>query len=359
VMPDKFSGEKTDLLKAYGAEVVITPTNVPNDSPESYYGVANRLTAEIPGAIQPDQWHNAQNPGAHYVSTGPEIWEQTGGRITHFVSGMGTGGTISGTARYLKEKNSGIVVVGADPEGSIYSGDTPKSYKVEGIGMSYLPQTVDMRVIDKIIRITDKESFLMARRITREEGLLVGGSSGTAVAAAARVAKDLPADAIMVVMMPDSGRGYMSKIFNDEWMRTNGFLEDERRKDTVGDVLHAKRPLPPLITVTEQQPVKEALDMLRRYEISQLPVMRGREVVGSINDVAVMQAVFDHADIVHKPIGDVMGRPFPSLEHDVEVTVAYKLLTMGNSAIVVTQDAHPVGVVTRQDIIGFLSAQTA
>ncbi len=359
VMPDKFSGEKTDLLKAYGAEVVITPTNVPNDSPESYYGVANRLTAEIPGAIQPDQWHNAQNPGAHYVSTGPEIWEQTAGRITHFVSGMGTGGTISGTARYLKEKNPAIVVVGADPEGSIYSGDTPKSYKVEGIGMSYLPQTVDMRVIDKILRITDKESFLMARRITREEGLLVGGSSGTAVAAAARVAKDLPADAIMVVMMPDSGRGYMSKIFNDEWMRTNGFLEDERRKDTVGDVLRAKQPLPPLITVTELQPVKEALDMLRRYEISQLPVMRGHDVVGSINDVAVMQAVFDHADIVHKPIGDVMGRAFPALEHDAEVTLAYKLLTMGNSAIVVTQDKKPVGVVTRQDIIGFLSAQTS
>lgn len=358
VMPDKMSGEKVDLLKAYGAEVVITPTNVPNDSPESYYGVANRLTAEIPGAIQPDQWHNAQNPGAHYVTTGPEIWEQTGGRITHFVSGMGTGGTISGTARYLKEKNPGIVVVGADPEGSIYSGDTPKSYKVEGIGMSYLPQTVDMRVIDKILRITDKESFLMARRITREEGLLVGGSSGTAVAAAAKVAKDLPEDAIMVVMMPDSGRGYMTKIFNDEWMRANGFLEDERRKDTVGDVLRAKQPLPPLITVTEMQPVKEALDMLRRYEISQLPVMRGREVVGSVNDVAVMQAVFDHADIVHKPIGDVMGRPFPSLEHDVEVTVAYKLLTMGNSAIVVTQDHKPVGVVTRQDIIGFLSAQS-
>ena len=224
---------------------------------------------------------------------------------------MGTGGTISGTARYLKEKNPGSSWSGPIPEGSIYSGDTPKSYKVEGIGMSYLPQTVDMRVIDKILRITDKESFHMARRITREEGLLVGGSSGTAVAAAARVAKELPADAIMVVMMPDSGRGYMSKIFNDEWMRTNGFLEDERRKDTVGDVLHAKRPLPPLITVTEQQPVKEALDMLRRYEISQLPVMRGREVVGSINDVAVMQAVFDHADIVHKPIGDVMGRRLP------------------------------------------------
>lgn len=359
VMPDKMSKEKTDLLKAYGAEVVITPTNVPNDSPESYYGVANRLTAEIPGAVQPDQWHNAQNPGAHYVTTGPEIWEQTAGRITHFVSGMGTGGTISGTARFLKEKNPHIVVVGADPEGSIYSGDTPKSYKVEGIGMSYLPQTVDMRVIDKIIRITDKESFLMARRITREEGLLVGGSSGTAVAAATRVAKDLPQDAVLVVMMPDSGRGYMSKIFNDEWMRANGFLEDERRKETVGDVLRAKRPLPKLITVTETQPVKEALDMLRRFEISQLPVVRGTEVVGSINDVAVMQAVFDHADIVHKPVGDVMGRPFPSLDHSVEVERAYKLLTMANSAIVVTDDGVPAGVVTRQDIISFLSAATS
>jgi cystathionine beta-synthase len=358
VMPDKMSKEKIDLLKAYGAEVVITPTNVPNDSPESYYGVANRLTAEIPGAIQPDQWHNAQNPGAHYKTTGPEIWEQTAGTITHFVSGMGTGGTISGTARFLKEKNPDITVVGADPEGSIYSGDTPKSYKVEGIGMSYLPQTVDMRVIDRILRITDKESFLMARRITREEGLLVGGSSGTAVAAAVRVAKELPAEAIMVVVMPDSGRGYMSKIFNDEWMNANGFLEDHRRKDTVGDVLRAKQPLPPLITVTETQPVKEALDLLRRYEISQLPVMRGREVVGSVNDVAVMQAVFDHADIVHQPVGDVMGRAFPSLDHGAEVTIAYKLLTMGNSAIVVSDGDKPVGVVTRQDIIAFLSSQS-
>src|SRR3982074_1053303 len=358
VMPDKMAKEKIDLLRAYGAEGVVTPTNVSNDSPESYYAVANRLTAEIPGAIQPEQGRNAQNPGAHYKTTGPEIWEQTAGKITHFVSGMGTGGTISGTARYLKEKNPNIVVVGADPEGSIYSGDTPKSYKVEGIGMSYLPQTVDMRVIDRILRITDKESFLMARRITREEGLLVGGSSGTAGAAGVRVAKELPPEAIMVVVMPDSGRGYMSKIFNDEWMHANGFLEDTKRKDTVGDVLRTKRPLPPMITVTEEQTVKEALDLLRSYEISQLPVTRGTEVVGSINDVAVMQAVFDHADIMHKPVVEVMGRAFPALEHDVEVTVAYKLLTMANSAIVVTEDGNPVGVVTRQDIISFLSAQS-
>ncbi|MFN2459666.1 MAG: cystathionine beta-synthase [Candidatus Velthaea sp.] len=359
VMPDKMSKEKIDLLKAYGAEVVVTPTAVPNESPESYYSVANRLTAEIAGAFQPDQWHNTNNPDAHYRTTGPEIWEQTAGTITHFVSGMGTGGTISGTARFLKEMNPRIHVVGADPEGSIYSGDTPKSYKVEGIGMSYLPQTVDMRVIDKILRISDKESFLMARRVAREEGLLVGGSSGTAVAAAARIAKDLPAEAVMVVMMPDSGRGYMSKIFNDEWMKANGFIGDDKRKDTVGDVLRSKQPRPAMITVTEDAVVKEALEKLRQYEISQLPVVRGNEVVGSINDVAVMQAVFDQSDIVHKPVREVMGRPFPMLETDVEVDRAYKLLTLANPAIVVTDGGRPVGVLTRQDIISFLSSNAA
>jgi cystathionine beta-synthase len=358
VMPDKMSKEKIDLLKAYGAEVVITPTNVPNDSPESYYSVADRLTNEIAGAFQPDQWHNANNPGAHYRTTGPEIWEQTGGAITHFVSGMGTGGTISGTARYLKEQKPGITVVGADPEGSIYSGDTPKSYKVEGIGMSYLPKTVDMRVIDRILRISDRESFLMARRVAREEGLLVGGSSGTAVAAAVRVAKDLPPEAVLVVIMPDSGRGYMSKIFNDEWMRTNGFLGEDRRTETVGDVLRAKQTTP-MITVSGDEPVKDALDLLRRYEISQLPVVRGHEIIGSINDVAVMQAVFDHADMMHKPVREVMGRPFPTLEGTVEIDQAYKMLTLANPAIVVLDGEKPVGVVTRQDIISFLSSKIA
>lgn len=356
VMPDKMSSEKIDLLRAYGAEVVVTPTNVANDSPESYYSVANRLTADIPGAFQPDQWHNRNNPDAHYRSTGPEIWEQTGGKITHFVSGMGTGGTISGTARYLKEMNPKIVVVGADPEGSIYSGDTPKSYKVEGIGMSYLPVTVDMRVIDQTIRIGDKESFLMARRVTREEGLLVGGSSGTAVAAAVRVAKTLPKDAVLVVMMPDSGRGYMSKIFNDEWMKTNGFIEDGKRKDTVGDVLRSKVGLTQLITVGPNAVVREALDLLRKYEISQLPVMDGDRVVGSVNDVAVMQAVFDHSDLLHKPVSEVMGRPFPMLGVNDDVDKAYRLLTLANPAIIVTDGDKPIGVLARQDIISFLSA---
>lgn len=358
VMPDKMSKEKVDLLRAYGAEVVVTPTNVPNDSPESYYGVANRLASEIPGAFQPNQFHNHHNPEAHYRTTGPEIWEQTGGRLTHFVAGIGTGGTISGTARYLKERNPKIHVVGADPEGSIYSGDTPKSYAVEGIGMSYLPETVDMKVIDEMVRVSDRDSFLMARRITREEGLLVGGSSGTAAVAAIKLAQTLPDDAVLVVLFPDSGRGYMSKIFNDEWMIANGFLSEGKRRATVGDVLRSKRPLPPMITVNETDVVKHALDLLRQYEISQVPVMRGNEQIGSINDIAVMQAVFDRADILHKPVTEVMGRPFPVLDQGDEIELAYKLLTLANPAVVVTDEGEPVGVLARQDIISYLSTSS-
>ncbi len=360
VMPDKMSKEKIDLLRAYGAEVVVTPSNVASDSPESYYGVASRLVSEIPGAFMPNQWHNHSNPDAHYHTTGPEIWEQTGGTITHFVSGIGTGGTISGTARYLKEKNPAIHVVGADPEGSIYSGDTPKSYAVEGIGMSYLPETVDLKVIDEMARVSDRESFLMARRIVREEGLLVGGSSGTAAVAAVRLAKTLPASAILVVMFPDSGRGYMSKIFNDEWMIANGFISEGKRAATVGDVLRSKDPLPPMIVVRNDDVVREALDKLRKFEISQLPVAdRNGAIVGSVNDVAVMQAVFDRSDLLLKPVREVMGRPFPSLEQDVAIDRAYKLLSLANSAIVVTDAGQPVGVVTRQDIISYLSAINA
>ncbi len=358
VMPDKMSKEKIDLLRAYGAEVVVTPSSVPSDSPESYYGVAARLVSEIPGAFMPNQWHNRSNPDAHYRSTGPEIWEQTAGTITHFVSGIGTGGTISGTARYLKEQNPRIHVLGADPEGSIYSGDTPKSYAVEGIGMSYLPETVDMKVIDEMERVSDRDSFLMARRITREEGLLVGGSSGTAAVAAVKLAKSLPPSAVLVVVFPDSGRGYMSKIFNDEWMTANGFLAEGKRVATVGDVLRSKEPLPPMIVVRNDDVVRDALDKLRRYEISQLPVVSGDDIVGSVNDVAVMQAVFDRSDLLHKPVREVMGRPFPTLEQDADIDRAYKLLSLANSAIVVLDAGRPVGVVTRQDIISYLSTIT-
>jgi cystathionine beta-synthase len=258
----------------------------------------------------------------------------------------------------LKEQNPAIHVVGADPEGSIYSGDTPRSYAVEGIGMNYLPETVDLKVIDEMVRVSDRESFLMARRITREEGLLVGGSSGTAAVAAIKLAKTLPEEAIVVVIFPDSGRGYMSKIFNDEWMIANGFLAEGKRRATVGDVLRSKTPVPPLITVKDTDTVKAALDLLRKYEISQIPVVHDHEQVGSINDIAVMQAVFDRADILHKPVSEVMARPFPTLEQFEEIDLAYKLLTLANPAIVVTDDNEPIGVLARQDIISFLSASS-
>jgi cystathionine beta-synthase len=356
VMPDKVSDEKVRLLRAYGAEVVITPTKAPASSPESYYGVAARLASEIPGSFMPNQFANPLNPQAHEESTGPEIWQQTAGKITHFVSGIGTGGTISGVSHYLKKQNPALVVVGADPEGSIYSGDTAKSYKVEGIGEDFLPATVDLRAIDRMERVSDKESFLMTRRACREEGLLVGGSSGTALVAAHRLVKDLPAAAIVVVLLPDNGRGYLSKIFNDEWMRTNGFLGEAGLAATVGEVLRAKGELPKLITVAPTDTVRRGVELMREFQISQIPVVENGDMVGSINEVAVMQLIFDHADIVHAEVKDVMGRPFPLLDEKDEVTHAYKELSLGHAAIVVARASKAIGVLTKMDIINYLSA---
>ena len=355
VMPDKVSEEKVRLLRAYGAEVVITPTKVPASSPESYYGVAAKLASEIPGAFQPNQFANMLNPASHERTTGPEIWEATSGKITHFISGIGTGGTISGVSHYLKKQNPRIVVVGADPEGSIYSGDTAKSYKVEGIGEDFLPATVDLRAIDRIERVSDKESFLMARRTCREEGLLVGGSSGTALVAAERVARELPPESVVVVLLPDNGRGYLSKIFNDEWMRANGFLGEEGRGATVGDVLRAKGELPPLITLAPSDPVKRGIELMREFQISQIPVVNNGEMVGSINEVAVMQLIYDHADVAHQPVREVMARPFPVLDEADEVERAYKELSLGHGAVVVAHKATPIGVLTKMDIITYLS----
>jgi cystathionine beta-synthase len=317
---------------------VITPTKAPASSPESYYGVAARLASEIPGAFQPNQFANPLNPAAHEQTTGPEIWQQTSGKITHFVSGIGTGGTISGVSHYLKKQKGNIRVIGADPEGSIYSGDTAKSYKVEGIGEDFLPATLDMRAIDRIERVSDKESFLMARRVCREEGLLVGGSSGTALVAARRVAAELPEGAIMVVLLPDNGRGYLSKIFNDEWMRANGFLGEEGLAATVSDVLRSKGELPKLITVSPADTVRRGVELMREFQISQIPVVKEGDMVGSINEVAVMQLIFDHADIVHAEVKDVMGRPFPLLDEKDEVARAYKELSLGHAAIVVAHE---------------------
>ena len=355
VMPDKVSDEKIRLLRAYGAEVVITPTKVPASSPESYYGVSAKLASEIPGAFQPNQFANLMNPAAHEKTTGPEIWEQTSGKITHYVSGIGTGGTISGVAHYLRKKKPDIIVVGADPEGSIYSGDTAKSYKVEGIGEDFLPATVDLKAIDRIERVSDKDSFLMARRICREEGLLVGGSSGTACVAAIRVARELPADAVMVVLLPDNGRGYMSKIFNDEWMRANGFLGEGGHRATVGQVLRTKAAVPTMITVAPTDAVKRAVELMREFQISQIPVVDEGELVGSVNEVAVMQLIYDRSDIVHAEVREVMGQPFPVLGEDAEVEQAYKALSLGHSAVVVASEGTPVGVLPKMDIITYLS----
>ena len=358
VMPDKMAPEKFALLRAYGAEVVTVPT-VGANSPESYYSVANRLTEEIPGAFQPNQFNNPLNPQAHYDSTGPEIWRQTEGKVDVFVAGIGTGGTISGNARYLKEKNPGLLVVGADPEGSIYNpGSLPKPYQVEGVGEDFLPRTVNLKIVDRIITVSDRDSFLMTRRLGREEGLLVGGSSGMAVHAALEVARELPAGKLVVVILPDHGRGYLSKIFSDDWMQAQGYLSTAQMGMTVGDVLtrtHGK--VPPLITVTADDTIRTAIDLLRKYEISQLPVVDAEgNMIGSMQEATAMQLIFDHVDISHRKVSEHMGRAFPALDVDAPVEKAYKALSLGASAVIVRVAGKPAGVITKSDIIAYLSS---
>ncbi|HEY9871669.1 MAG TPA: cystathionine beta-synthase [Candidatus Obscuribacterales bacterium] len=355
VVPDKVAQEKINLLKAYGAEVVVVPTSVSASSPESYYSVANRLTLEIPGAFQPNQFANPDNPEAHYLSTGPEIWKATDGKITCFVAGVGTGGTISGTARYLKEKNPNIKIVGVDPEGSIYSGDMAQPYKVEGIGEDFIPRNVNLKLIDEIIRVSDKDSFVMARRLAREEGILVGGSSGTATVAALRVAETLSKDDIVVVLMPDGGRGYLSKIFSDEWMQENGFLPAPGHTYYVRDLLELKkkgRELPELIAVRPEDSVQKAIDLMERYQVDQLPVItEDGQSVGSINDIVAMQVVYERKDPEHVKISNVMGRPFPQFDLDTEIDLVYRAFKIGTAMVVITREKKACGVLTKFDIM--------
>src|SRR5439155_5692303 len=332
VMPDKMSQEKVALLRAYGAEVVITPTAVAPESPESYYRVADRLTEEIPGAFQPNQYLNEENPSAHYDTTGPEIWEQTDGAIDVLVVGVGTGGTITGTGRFLKEQKPGLLVVGADPEGSLFSaapGEEAKPYLVEGIGEDFWAQTFDPTVVDRYVRVSDRDSLLTARAITRQEGILVGGSAGTAMFAALTVARELPEDALVVVLFPDTGRNYLSKVYSDSWMLQYGFL-DRPEAIRVEEVLASKRGgIPPLVTVSARQKVRQAVDRLQEFDISQAPVVRdeaGGEVsafVGSVREATLLDRVFRDPDALQADVAEVMGPPFPMVEFDAPLEQAF------------------------------------
>jgi cystathionine beta-synthase len=364
VMPDKMSNEKIDLLRAYGAEVVVAPTDVAPDSPQSYYRVADRLVAEIPGAFQPNQYANAANPQAHYESTGPEIWEQTGGRITHLVVGVGTGGTITGAARYLKERNPGLVVIGADPEGSIYSGgeDDVRPYLVEGVGEDFWPKTFDPSVVDQWVRVSDRDSFLTTRRLAHVEGILAGGSGGLAVHAALEAAKTIDdPEALMVVVLPDGGRSYLSKIFNDGWMQQNGFLD--RPDDlTVGDVLRRKSSageIPPLVTVETHSAVRDAIALLHEHRVSQLPVVSAHDphtVVGSIGERGLLRHAAEDPAILGAQIIDVMEAPFPAVSAGDPVREAVELLVGDRQALLVTESGRAAGLVTRADLLEALAS---
>jgi cystathionine beta-synthase len=360
-MPDKMSREKISLLRAYGAEVVITPTAVAPDSPESYYRVADRLAEEIPGAFQPNQYFNPANPEAHYRTTGPELWEQTGGRITHLVAGVGTGGTITGTGRYLKERNPEIEVIGADPLGSIYSSDEVKPYLVEGVGEDFWPETFDPSVVDRYVTVSDRDSFLTTRRLAAEEGLLVGGSSGMAAWAALQVAREVTDPAAMIaVILPDGGRSYLSRVFNDAWMTQYGFLE-RAREQTVGDVLRRKHEggeLPPLVTVGAHDKVRDAVALLHEHRVSQLPVVSGHDphaIIGSVGERGLLAHAVEDPALLGAEVVDVMEPPFPAMSADDAATEAVALLVGDRQALLVTADGRAAGIVTRADLLEALA----
>jgi cystathionine beta-synthase len=363
VMPDKMSKEKIDLLRAYGAEVVVAPTAVAPDSPESYYRVADRLAEEIPGAFQPNQYFNEANPAAHHASTGPELWEQTGGGITHLVAGVGTGGTITGIGRFLKARNPDVVVVGADPVGSIYSGPAEEvgPYLVEGVGEDFWPATFDPSIVDRWIRVSDRDSFTMARRLAQTEGILAGGSGGTALVAALRVARELDAhEAMIAVILPDGGRSYLSKVFNDAWMTQHGFLE--RASDqTVGDVLRSKREageMPPLVTVETHGRVRDAVALLHEHRVSQLPVVSAHDphaVVGSIGERGLLRHAVGDPALLEAEIVDVMEPPFPAVAAEDPVREAVELLAGERQALLVTEDGRAAGILTRADLLEALA----
>jgi cystathionine beta-synthase len=352
VLPDKMSSEKILLLKAYGAEVVVTPTNVAPDSPDSYNGVADRLSREIPGAWRPNQFTNLANPEIHYRTTGREIWEQTEGRVTVFVAGVGTGGTISGVARYLKEQNPEVRIVGADPEGSVLSGDSPHPWKVEGIGEDFVPKTFNSQMVDDWVRVGDAESFYTARNLARREGILVGGSSGTAVAGALRYARRLTEEHLVVALCADTGRNYLSKFFDDDWLSANKLLIKEKTTHSIGDLL-ALRGKRPLVTITPEAPVAKAIELLETAGFSQLPVLQDGKPVGSVQEVTLARVLHDNSDPNKVKIGDVMARPLPQLDVSVHLDEAYRLLLAGNTGVLAISEGKVVDIITRIDLIQY------
>ncbi len=358
VMTDKVSEEKRSLLRAYGAEVVICPSIVTPESPEHYKNVAHRLAEEIPGACCPDQYSNPANPATHYATTGLEIWRDTGGRITAFVAGIGTGGTITGVARYLKEQDPNVKIIGADPPGSVYSGDTPKPYKVEGIGMELFPHNYDPSVVDEVIRIDDRTSFALARRLAREEGILAGGSAGTALGAALVYSRKLAPDDVVVVLLPDTGRGYLSKQFNDTWMRENNMLvQAEADQPTLRDILTYRRnhirTMPLVVSVSPSDSLADAVELLRRYGISQTPVMEDGRMVGSLTENLLLHHLASGEPLVSSIVRDVQGPPFPQLETDALAHEAYTLFSAGQFAVAVMNGEALEGIVTKSDLLEF------
>ncbi len=364
VMPDKMSREKIDLLRAYGAEVVVAPTEVPPESPESYYRVAERLAEEIPGAFQPNQYANAANPAAHYASTGPELWEQSGGAITHLVVGVGTGGTITGTARYLKERNPAIEIVGADPAGSIYTAPTPadvRGYLIEGVGEDFWPATFDPSVVDRYVMVSDRDAFLTARRLAMTEGILAGGSAGMAVWAALEVARGIEdPKALVAVILPDGGRSYLSKVYNDAWMTEHGFLE-RAGVHTVGEVLRRRTidaDVPPLVTVNAHQRVRDAVALLHEHRVSQLPVVSAHDdqaVVGSIAERGLLAHAVSDASLLDAQVVDVMEPPLTAVGADDPVSDAVELLVGERQALLVLDGGRPAGIVSRADLLEALA----
>jgi cystathionine beta-synthase len=373
VMADKQSSEKQQLLRAYGAEVVLCPTNVAPESPESYYSVAARLARDIPGAFKPDQYWNTENPAAHERTTGPELWDQTDGRITHLVASVGTGGTISGAARYLKGRNAAIRIVGADPEGSVLSGDTARPYLTEGIGEDFFPGTYDASAVDEWVRVSDRDAFAMARRITREEGILSGGSCGTAMVAARKVVAELMGrdggtDAVVVVLLPDSGRSYLSKIYNDEWLRANGLMAMTGAATRVAELLadrHVAPDMPAVVVARTTERVGDAIATLQTYGISQLPVSEDAEgdaikgLVGSISEKGLLDRAFRDPSVVDRTVGEVMDPPLPLVDANATLDEAFALLSGGANALVAIRRDRPAGVVTKLDLLEYLAHHAA